>query len=214
MRPIGQCGSNAKHMLMNTTLLTWKHVGLSRGETSNYRDEDLFSEDIMRNLFFFYLLCGCTVEVPLRAVWLEPPVIEICIEEQRDLIIESLDWWKSISDEYEVLTIRSSDCETAAGYGIIRFTLAEEEYLVANNYVAYTGTIFSIEDLYEDPYHGWLREQLIAVVYLRKGASKNTVRHELGHAWGWQHTERLFHLMSPYGGTGIVELDTYPDSMD
>jgi hypothetical protein len=177
------------------------------------------------------LLAACDRErdpgLNLRAPWWTSPDVIICdtVPVDTDRIIRSLDIWAELSDEYAINSVSENvQCDGFVHRGQIRIDVADEAMLdklgwdddvwfckipgtlcdaLAYTYFYQTDERHSQTDdlvTFENPPEsiGWG-----ASVHLKKGNRKETIAHELGHAFGWLHTdEDDNHLMSASSDLG------------
>jgi len=150
------------------------------------------------------LLLSCSVdEYPptLLARWKDPPTVEVCIDTAFTVeeVQEALDWWQELSPNYEYNDLTTSSCINSPR-GLIRITYMEEDPQIG-------GTTHRKYYPTTDP------EMRSAIISIEDTAPFWHLLHELGHAWGWNHTpeEDHSHLMCRESCTlGTEGLDTYP----
>ncbi len=141
----------------------------------------------------------------LDAKWVEPPKIIICddMPVSTSKVIRDLDFWSEISDDYQYdLVPEFSKCDGKINEGEIRFTKADPRILTHFNWRAYTLQVFNKEET--SKMNG-------AQVYLTEDNDMWTIRHEIGHAWGWDHVtnEKEGHLMHFCAGKDPWGLESY-----
>lgn len=173
----------------------------------------------MRQLLIVFLLlflAGCPkqYELSLDAPWWTTPNVEICEDSPVDVedVLDALEWWEDISHEYEVGEILiGATCEEPTDIGTIRVTRADPDYLKQRGAEAYARwDTFNPIIMTDDPdapdeIVGW------AEVFLAPGNGKWTIRHEFGHAFGWNHVlfDDKWHVMSKSSGWIKQGLEDY-----
>jgi hypothetical protein len=137
-------------------------------------------------------------DTKLGSAWEDRPTIEICERSEKSPyeIIMGLEWWnKKVSMFYNYDEVVISSCDTPVSAGVIRFDVSDDRVLKENNWSAYAYQ-------YEDE-----NKMISAEVFLNRQSKKRVVLHEIGHAYGWDHTIQRHHLMSHYAGKNIEDLD-------
>jgi hypothetical protein len=165
---------------------------------------------MIRSLLVLMLLfSGCSehfeVHENMWGHWNHPPTIEICAETpiDRDHILDQFDWWyNEISDVYDYEEVIYSSCSEDIKNGTIRVEKfsSGKEYLGEKKAAAFT--YYSHKS--GSQHMNW------AHIYLRGSNTDRTIRHEIGHAFGWNHFEDPDHLMYSGGGEETYDLEIYP----
>jgi hypothetical protein len=160
------------------------------------------------------LACTPQYELDLKAPWWERPNIEICDDSPVDAkrIISALEWWASISDEYQVGEIyTNSSCDYWVEPGFIRFTQAEEITLEELNAIAYARPTSLDSVLITDDPNAPDLLMFSCTAYLQSFNTKWTIRHEIGHCFGWKHVldDKQGHTMSTPSGHRKQGLEDY-----
>lgn len=165
-------------------------------------------------LMIFNLACIPKYALDLRAPWWSAPNIEICDDSPVDpkRIIDALDWWESISEEYQVGEIyQDVPCDEWVDPGFIRFTYAEDELLEELNAIAYARPHVLDSWIISDDPDAPSRLMFSCSAHLQKMNSKWTIRHEIGHCFGWKHVlnDTQGHTMSTHAGHKKYGLEDY-----
>jgi hypothetical protein len=138
----------------------------------------------------------------LGGSWSSSPNIEICedspISARR--IIKELKWWSRLTPSYSYNELIISDCDYPIESGWIRFTVADPSLLESNGWSAYAYTDFNRD---------WSINY--SRVSLNELNNKWIIRHEIGHAFGWDHVpeKQEGHLMNTHVGCNIEGLSSY-----
>jgi len=161
-----------------------------------------------RHLLTILLLISCSPDSNpnLDAYWNEPPIIEFCDDVPLDseYILDQFDWFHyEISNSYSYQYVIYSSCEEDRDLGVIRVKLANPKTLERLGAAAYVND-FEIEK------HNGRYIMLGATINLTEFNLENAIRHEIGHAYGWNHFSDEEHLMSGNGGWKTYGLDNYP----
>jgi hypothetical protein len=137
------------------------------------------------------------------AGWSSPPNIQVCEDSpfSAKKIEKELKWWQQLAPSYQYGEITTAICgEFDTPDGTIRFTRANSETLSTNKWAAYANT-----KLNDDGTIKWSK------VSLDESNDSWIIRHEIGHAFGWDHVpeEQLGHLMNTHVGDNIDGLQAY-----
>ena len=132
--------------------------------------------------------------------WERTPTVVICEHApiERDNVREAITWWnKRGYIFYHSIYLRGSRatevCNNPDPTGYITINLVTQETFEAGDNLAVT-------HFYVD---NDTREIHWAKIYLKPQVEKRVLEHEIGHALGWMHTEKVGHLMNEkliYGG--------------
>ena len=169
-------------------------------------------------LLIAFLLIGCQSDTSGRETlissglpvlcgnWIQSPDIEICNNMPISVrkIVSNLKWWRRLSAIYTYNNLNRSDCQTPTKIGWIRFSSADRNFLSKNRWLAYTTV--KINNYGNVDY---------AEIFLKKENNNWVIRHEIGHAYGWQHAPeyRVNHLMHPSPiGRGTRGLEIYGEN--
>jgi hypothetical protein len=136
--------------------------------------------------------------------WAVTPNIEICSGSpvSKKKIISAFKWWSNISSDYEYgEVVVNSDCSgQKIRPGWIQFKQASKWQLENMECEAYA-------------FIGYDKQGAInrSLVFLDASNDKWIVRHEIGHAFGWDHVpeDQRGHLMNEYVGKNIDGLSVY-----
>jgi len=134
--------------------------------------------------------------------WKRTPTVVICEHAPagKDDVREAISWWnKRGYIFYHSIYLRGSRtqeiCNSPDPTGYITINPVTQETFEAGDNLAVT-------HFYVD---NDTREIHWAKIYLKPQVEKRVLEHELGHALGWMHTEKVGHLMNEkliYGGWG------------
>lgn len=164
-------------------------------------------------LFAVLLLGGCAkcdyeTHDNLVARWNRPPTIEIChdVPVEPEFIMDQFDWWHDeVSEEYVYENYFYSDCSEPVSKWTIRLQHGDEERMDEKNFLGTAKRTYA--NIFKSPYI--IRH---VVINLREGNPEGVIRHEIGHAFGWNHFEDPDHLMyETYNTVQLTcDLDDYP----
>jgi hypothetical protein len=116
-------------------------------------------------------------------------------------------WWNSLDSSHRIPVWVNSDCIDPIEDGTIRFHQATQQDIVAfstaeqQRVLAYT--LLSVTEASQVNFFSTDKKIKIesAEVYLQQSNNDIAIRHEIGHAYGYSHTEKENHIMHKYGGT-------------
>lgn len=211
-----------KTFVFHTNLIGSIPIGLSPPELTDYKHTSLHRLSAtpggpMRYLILALLLgCSCATHntqfhTSLYAEWITPPhTLEFCdiltVSENR--ILKQMDRWYDINPNYQVENIQYSTCDQPPTVGVIRFDKSRRKDLRELGAAAFTS--WEWDYLIEEVPGGYNKYDYVfaATVWIRPGNHNLTIAHEIGHAWGWDHTRNpetgeylpVGHLMAEYIG--------------
>jgi len=128
----------------------------------------------------------------IRSYWISPPDIRLCLSSgvSEVRLRKALTYWERLGYEFGVITVEKSSYECSSGgrYGEITI-------LLFNNSVNFDfSSHLAVTQVY---YHTSLKHIMKAQIYINSYGSKKerTLEHEIGHALGWAHYNRRYHIM-------------------
>lgn len=161
----------------------------------------MYSRLQLLSLVFISACCEDRYHHPnLITHWKEAPTIELCedLGTKSSLVTQQLKWLMRISISYEYEGPLQASCHTKPKQGTLRIQKADPKELAEKEAEAFAHL----------EHQHFLR---YAIVYLPKDAKAEVIRHELLHAYGWDHFPDYDHLMYHDGiGPETYELDLYP----
>lgn len=174
----------------------------------------------MKYLLLLLLASACTLEQYehdpyTRGQWADQPVVVICDDNVVNVvrILNQMDYWLDINTTYDYQYSTWKSCNTPQTPGTIRFRVSDPEYLREEGIAAYSKVTVRNEYIEDEP-GLWYEHHIVdsATVYIHKTNSNQTLRHEIGHAFGWEHVFYPGHVMSPSSGDSTEGLEDYPPS--
>jgi len=132
-----------------------------------------------------FLLSTLALANPYYGRWNQKPKVVVCDKMFIGEIEKALDYWENLGFEY-VISMNWSQCEKEViddGYIVV----VRQERFSGNIYALTTVRFFSKTD-----------EVVSAKVRLPKSSIGDgvVIIHEMGHAFGWRHSDKLGHVMN------------------
>jgi hypothetical protein len=129
----------------------------------------------------------------IRSYWISPPDIRLCLTSgvSPARLRKALSYWERLGYKFGTVSIErdTSTCFSGGRYGEITI-------LLFNNSVNFDfSSHLAITQVY---YHTSLKYIMRAQIYINSYGSKKerTLEHEIGHALGWAHYNRRYHIMN------------------
>ena len=152
----------------------------------------------------------------IRSYWQYAPDIRLCLDSgvSEVRLRKALSYWERLGYEFGTITVERNTNQCFAGG-----TIGEITILLFNNSVNFDfSDHLAVTQIH---YHTTKKYIIKAQIYINSyGASKErTLEHEIGHALGWAHYNRRYHLMHEnhnFGGhdsTGLKR-STYNDHIE
>ena len=146
---------------------------------------------------------------PKVAGWLYTPTVLVCENAPVDSIRtrSSVVFWQNLGyDFYKTLYKKDplNKCTSAAPLGFIVIKLVSQDILINMKNTTLAQTQFYVNN-------GTGKREW-AIIYLRRDPQGRVLEHEIGHALGFLHYNKIGHLMHeaiPSGGWGIEGLHMY-----
>jgi hypothetical protein len=136
-----------------------------------------------------------TIGDPVQiGAWVKPPDIYICsgtpITIQR--VNKALNYWKKLGYKFGII-YEDVACMQERDMNIIKISLPDNTFVEPNLAMTRTARITSTQEI------------VAARIFIHAFAvpKERVLEHEIGHALGWQHYSRKYHIMHPnwnYGG--------------
>lgn len=173
------------------------------------------------------MLLGCSTSdrwVNYHSVWMDRPnTLEICdsLKVDSDKAVELANWFHTdVGDSYPFFggeEITYSNCRMPAEYRVIRVQKITTDTMLNTEGATFTAAkadyIWEYDTIENPP--GSFNTRLYmysCTVNIWQLNSKQVIRHEFGHCWGWNHTQndQWTHLMSPWVGKDLEGLYEMP----
>ena len=157
------------------------------------------------------VLYGSKSYSTIDSYWAQPPILKIC-EQSRvsdSRVRMAVEYWKRLGYQFESIIYddQSTSCTILKpSYGEIIITIPDQNFDFKN--IAMTRTVI----------HSLSKEILHSIIYIQdnKASKERVLEHEFGHAFGWSHSPRSYHIMNKawenggYSSVGL-ELDRYQE---
>jgi hypothetical protein len=167
--------------------------------------------------FLLFLACQKDFTISLDAPWWMKPDVLLCdtLTTDADKILKGFENFEDISNEYEVNSITYDvNCDDYDDIGFIKIDVVNDEtirslesetdcegkcevlaYTLKKSIYTYVTLSDDVIDIENPP----TEVMYFAKVYLKENNNVDTITHEIGHAFGWNHTvEEFGHRMSPF----------------
>ena len=125
-------------------------------------------------------------------------------------VMPDFEWWAELNPQYPVPEWTWDNCEEPTPLYVIRINMTDPAMLEKLNAIAYT---------YVDSHVSWVEGSEASHttwawsssdIYIRPSNNHSTIRHEIGHAYGYDHVSWSGHLLSESGsGRDTCGLETF-----
>lgn len=124
-----------------------------------------------------------------KASWETPPSVRVCISSEIQIyrVRAATRYWETIGYDFAQIYTDSSPLCMYPRHGEITITLPEGD-MGAHNMAA--------TKIYTERVSGFIAKAMISI-YPRYGRKERVLEHEFGHALGWSHYNKKFHIMNP-----------------
>ena len=147
----------------------------------------------------------------IDSYWSQPPIVKVCKQSRisNSRVRMAIEYWKRLGYQFESIIYddESISCTMfRPSYGEIIITIPDQNFDFKN--IAMTRTVI----------HSPSKEILYSIIYIQdnKASKERVLEHEFGHAFGWSHSPRSYHIMNKAwenGGHSSVglEFDRYQE---
>jgi len=135
---------------------------------------------------------GFTFGPPVQtAAWERPPVVRICrgapVSETR--VIKAVNYWKKLGYNFSYVIDDNSilGCARKPNWGEITISLIDNTFIEPN---------LAMTRVYKNTETQTIKA---ATIYIKSDSAtkERVLEHEIGHALGWKHHRKKYHIMHP-----------------
>lgn len=140
-----------------------------------------------------FILSSLAIANPYYGKWNEKPKVVVCDKIFDNEVDRALEYWERLGFEY-VVSINWSQCEKEK---------IDDGYIVIVREEKFNGNIFALTTV---RFISKTDEVVAAKVRLPKASIGDgvVIIHELGHAFGWRHSDKIGHVMNTkHGKAGL-----------
>lgn len=141
----------------------------------------------------------------IESYWSNPPIVKVCKQSRisNSRVRLAIGYWERLGYQFEsiIYNDESISCRMSKPlYGEIIITIPDQNFDFRK--IAMTRTVVGVIS----------KEILYSTIYIQdsKATKERVLEHEFGHAFGWSHSPRSYHIMNQAwekGGHNSIGLD-------